>query len=415
VIDHIRVLIANDDIAAAHRLGQSLIQQGYFCEVAPTARAALAVMQRGACDLVICDVRIDAGEAFELLEGLKRTAAKVPVIILTANGSTQEAVEAIKHGAFQYLVRPCPIDDLHGHINRALAQVAALGRRWPSGAHTPWSSEIVHECSAMKTLLESVARVALSSAPVLILGDSGTGKERIARAIHAAGPRQARAFVAVNTSAIPEALLESELFGHVRGAYTGATQARSGLFQEADGGTLFLDEIGDMPRVLQPKLLRALQFGEIRAVGSDHARPVDVRIVAATHRDLDTLVREGGFRDDLRYRLNTVVLMIPPLRARREDIGVLVQQFLVAARARSPASPVTGFSREALALLEQASWPGNVRELESAVERAVILGRDATVAPADLAFLQEASAPSTSSAWPQANGRHFTLRQMNQR
>ena len=415
MIEHIRVLIADDDVVAAHQLGQSLIKQGYFCEVVRNASAALAELRRAACELVICDVRIEAGPAFELLGRLKRAAPSVPVIILTATGSTQAAVDAIKRGAFQYLTMPCSIDDLHSHIHQALAQTTLTAQRWPSGSYASWTEEIVQESSVMKALLDTVARVALASAPVLILGESGTGKERIARAIHEFGPRRARAFVAVNTSAIPEALLESELFGHVRGSFTGATQARAGMFLEADGGTLFLDEIGDMPRTLQPKLLRALQFGEVRAVGSDRARPADARIVAATHRDLDTLVREGTFRDDLRYRLNTIVVRVPPLRERREDIAPLVRQFLAAARLRAPASPVTGFGREALELLEQAPWPGNVRELESAVERAVILGREATVVPADLAFLQAVPAHVPDGAWPRAQGRHFTLRQMNQR
>jgi two-component system response regulator HydG len=263
--------------------------------------------------------------------------------------------------------------------------------------------------------METVALVANSSAPVLIVGDTGTGKERLARAIHARGPRRGRPFVAVNTSAIPEALLESELFGHARGAFTGAQQARAGLFGEADGGTLLLDEIGDMPLTLQPKILRVLQFGEARAVGSDRPRQVDVRIIAATHRDLNARMREGKFRDDLHYRLNTLTLRIAPLRERREDVAPLVRQFLAAARIRAPASPVTSIAPDAMLLLERSPWPGNVRELESAVERVVVLGREATVLARDFSFLEAPPPLVASDVWHQNDGPHFTLRQMNQR
>jgi two-component system, NtrC family, response regulator HydG len=272
-------------------------------------------------------------------------------------------------------------------------------------------AELVQESPLMRQLTESIELVARSKTPVLILGETGTGKERVARAIHAGGARANESFVAINTSAIPEQLLESELFGHVRGAFTGATQSRRGLLMEAHGGTLLLDEIGDMPLTLQPKLLRVLQFGETRPVGSDRIGQVDVRIIAATHRDLALLVREGRFREDLRYRLNVIPLVIPPLRDRREDIMPLAEQFLQEARNRAPTSPVTSFSDEAMHRLTQAAWPGNVRELENMIERLVVLGRDSVVTANDLPFSKENPEVATSSG---PEGTSYTLKQMNQ-
>lgn len=270
-------------------------------------------------------------------------------------------------------------------------------------------AELVQASPIMRQLADSIELVARSNTPVLILGETGTGKERVARAIHAGGARANEPFVAINTSAIPEQLLESELFGHVRGAFTGATQSRRGLLMEAHGGTLLLDEIGDMPLMLQPKLLRVLQFGESRPVGSDRIGQVDVRIIAATHRDLSLLVREGRFREDLRYRLNVIPLVVPPLRNRREDIMPLVEQFLQEARDRSPASPVTSFSDEAMNMLTQAAWPGNVRELENMIERLVVLGRDSEITASDLAFPRENTEEDSSAP----EGTTYTLKQMN--
>ncbi len=270
---------------------------------------------------------------------------------------------------------------------------------------------LVQASPIMRELVESIALVARSETPVLILGESGTGKERVARAIHAGGSRASQPFVAVNTSAIPEQLLESEVFGHVRGAFTGATLARRGLLIEAHGGTLLLDEIGDMPLVLQPKLLRVIQFGETRPIGSDRTGQVDVRVIAATHRDLGELVREGRFREDLRYRLSVIPLLVPPLRDRREDIVPLVTQFLQESQDRNPESPVTSISDEAMNVLNQAPWPGNIRELENAIERLVVLGREAVVTAGDLAFLQDKPSEEMSRV---ADDPSLTLKQMNQ-
>src|SRR5664280_1591391 len=283
----------------------------------------------------------------------------------------------------------------------------------PLKAHLQtFNDGLVQASPVMRELVESIALVARSNTPVLILGESGTGKERVARAIHAGGSRANQPFVAVNTAAIPEQLLESEVFGHVRGAFTGAIQARRDSLMEAHGGTLLLDEIGDMPLMLQPKLLRVLQFGEARPVGSDRIGQVDVRVIAATHRDLGVLVREGRFREDLRYRLNVIPLLVPPLRDRREDIMPLVEQFLREARERTPTSPVTSVSDEAMSVLTHAPWAGNVRELENTIERLVVLGREAVVTAGDLAFLQE---KPPEESWPAIEGAPWTLKQMNQR
>jgi two-component system response regulator HydG len=245
----------------------------------------------------------------------------------------------------------------------------------------------------MRALYELVEHVAHSGAPVLLRGESGSGKELVARALHSEGPRAAEPFVAVNCTALPHALLESELFGHVKGAFTGATTARRGLFVEADKGTLFLDEIGDMPAELQAKLLRVLEDGEVRAVGADASRTVDVRILAATHQELETRVREGRFRADLFYRLNVVTLRIPPLRERREDIPLLVEHFISRARTRNPRSKVTGLSPEVVAALGAMPWPGNVRELENLVERLVVLVPRETVELVDLRLHAPESSP----------------------
>jgi two-component system response regulator HydG len=261
----------------------------------------------------------------------------------------------------------------------------------------------------MRELVESIARISRADSPVLILGESGTGKERVARAIHAGGPRAAAPFVAVNTSAIPEQLLEGELFGHVRGAFTGANQSRPGLLMEASGGSILFDEIGDMALTLQPKLLRALQLGEIRPVGSDRTERVNVRVIAATHQDLEKLVQDGRFREDLRYRLNVIPIVVPPLRERREDIMPLVLHFLRQARERNPESPVVSVNDEAMNMLIRARWPGNIRELENVVERLVVLGREAVVTADDLWFLRDKHA---DNLWRMIDDEPMTLKQV---
>lgn len=409
-----RILIADDDVAWAQELRDRLANEGSLSEVASSCEEALNSIRKLGCDVAVCDVRLNGNQPFELLDRIGALHPNLPVIIGAARSSVAEAVEAVKRGAFQYLPKPFGIDELLGFVVQATAGSLERPR---TAQPRPQSSgmgacDLEQASPLMRELRDSIALVARSSTPVLVLGESGTGKERVARAIHAGGLRASRPFIALNTSAIPEQLLESEVFGHVRGAFTGATQARRGLFVEANGGTLLLDEIGDMPLMLQPKLLRVLQFGEARPVGSDRVGHVDVRVIAATHRDLGKLVREGRFREDLRYRLNVIPLLVPPLRSRKEDIPPLVARFLEEARERSLDSPVSSFSDEAMNVLTHADWVGNVRELENTVERLVVLGHEAVVTSRDLDFLRE-SRPE--DIWLAPERSLWTLKQVNQR
>ena len=412
------MLIADENIEPALVLRDGLAQRGHLCEIASSSDKALLDIRKLAFDIAICDVQMEGQSKFELLEQIGLIQPSLPVIVGAAATSMQEAVAAARCGAFQYVQKPFDIEQLLDFIEqaskdsqrdqRATIPVSEPVRAVPNGG-------IVQASPIMRELVESIGLVARSSAAVLILGESGTGKERVARAIHAESSRAKQPFVAVNSSAIPEQLLESEVFGHVRGAFTGATQARRGLLVEAHGGTLLLDEIGDMPIALQPKLLRVLQFGETRPVGSDRIGHVDVRIIAATHRDLSLLVKDGRFREDLRYRLNVIPLVVPPLRERREDILPLVEQFLQEARERTVTSPVDSINDEAISVLMQAEWPGNVRELENTIERLVVLGRDSVVTPRDLEFMGVKPQGKSWPTWPTNEGSLWTLKEMNNR
>ena len=412
------MLIADENVEAALVMRDGLAQRGHLCEIASSSDKALIDIRKLVFDVAICNVQMGGQSKFELLEQIGLIQPSLPVIVGAAATSMQEAVAAARCGAFQYVQKPFDIEQLLDFIEqaskdsqrgqRATIPVSEPVRAVPSGG-------IVQASPSMRELVESIGLVARSSAAVLILGESGTGKERVARAIHAESSRAKQPFVAVNSSAIPEQLLESEVFGHVRGAFTGATQARRGLLVEAHGGTLLLDEIGDMPLALQPKLLRVLQFGETRPVGSDRIGHVDVRIIAATHRDLSLLVKDGRFREDLRYRLNVIPLVVPPLRERREDILPLVEQFLQEARERTVSSPVDSINDEALSVLMQAEWPGNVRELENTIERLVVLGRDSVVTPRDLEFMGVKPQGESWPIWPTNEGSLWTLKEMNNR
>jgi two-component system response regulator HydG len=336
-------------------------------------------------DVVITDLRMAEVDGFDVLEAARRGDDEVPVILMTAFGGVEGAIEAMRRGAWHYVTKPVRLDELRLHVERALAE-RRLRRevRILRAAERGSLQALIGRSRAMRSLYDLVDRVAPSPAPVLIRGESGTGKELVARAIHQAGPRSAQPFVAINCTALPEALLESELFGHQRGSFTGATAARAGLFVEASGGTLFLDEIGDMVPALQAKVLRAIQFGEVRPVGSDEARHVDVRVIAATHQDLEARVRSGQLRADLYYRLNVVPLAVPALRERAEDVPMLIEHFLARARARNPHSPVEQFAPDLVSALAAARWPGNVRELENLVERVVVIATTPVVGTSEV-------------------------------
>ena len=382
-----RVVVVDDRLEMAETLADGLCDHGYDAVAVASSRRVLEMLAAERVDALVTDLRMPEVDGLELLSTSKRLLPSRPVIVMTAFGAIDSAIESIRRGAYHYLTKPFKLEELLLFLDRALddsrvrseaaALRATLRERFGFGA-VRGSSE------AMRRALEVAERVAPTDVPVLLLGETGTGKSLFARALHAASARAARPFVAVNCAAVPEALLESELFGHLRGAFTGATADRPGLFAEAHGGTLFLDEIGEMTPALQAKLLRAIESGLVRPVGASKEVAVDVRLIAATHQDLRERVRQGSFREDLLYRLEVVSIDLPPLRERREDLPELVDHFIGEARARHPRSPVVRLSAEAMARVLDHDWPGNLRELSHAVERAVVLGASAEAGPADL-------------------------------
>ncbi|RMG90053.1 MAG: response regulator [Candidatus Dadabacteria bacterium] len=372
------LLVVDDDRDLLKLLALRLKAAGFRVTTASSGEEALAALAADVPDLVITDLRMDGMDGMALYDAIRERHPSLPVIILTAHGSIPEAVEATRRGVFGFMTKPFDGRELVAEVRRALA----LGSGPNAGAGESWREEIVTRSPAMEEVLRRAKLAAQGEAAVLICGESGTGKELLARAIHRASPRAAGPFVALNCGAIPEPLLESELFGHARGAFTGATEERPGLLRSAQGGTLLLDEIGDMPLNLQVKLLRVLQDREVRPVGATRVFPVDVRVIAATHRDLDREVREGRFREDLYYRIHVVRLEIPPLAERREDIPLLAEHFLRRLAERS-GRRVAGFAPEAMELLLNAPWPGNVRQLANVVEHAFTLCT-ASLIPADL-------------------------------
>ncbi len=387
-----KILVVDDDDEMAEAIADHLRSEGARCSVVHDGASALSACRERTFDVILTDVRMDGMDGVELLVRLKHVHPEVPVILVTAEGSIPAAVDAMKRGAFEYITKPCEGERLTSLVGQAIAAHAVARRERAKKALPAGTEELIGATASMVDLRSQIELVALASSPVLVFGETGTGKELVARAIHACGPRRQKPLVTVNCSAMPESLLESELFGHVRGAFTGAAQTHRGLFLEADGGTLLLDEIGEMPLGSQAKLLRAIQTGEIRAVGGERSSTVDVRVVAATHRNLQDLVRQGRFRDDLYYRLSVVVLAVPPLRDRREDVAPLAVRFLERARTRAPASPARSLSPALVELLESGNWPGNVRELEGTIERLVVLARSAELGPDDLARAREADA-----------------------
>jgi two-component system response regulator HydG len=409
-----RILVVDDHVEMARLLVDQLGEAGYDVERAGGGREALKRVRAELPDLVITDLRMEEVDGFDVLQGVHEVDPDVPVIVMTAFGAIETAVDAIKRGAYHYLTKPFQLGEVLVFVERALADrrvrsensVLRRGAERSTGA-----TSLVGASAPMRALAELLARAAPSPAPVLITGESGSGKELVARALHDGSPRRERPFVPVNCTALPEALLESELFGHTRGAFSGAAAPRRGLFVEADGGTLFLDEIGDMPAPLQAKLLRVIQDGEVRAVGSDTIRRVDVRILAATNHDLETRVAAGQFRADLFFRLNVVLVTVPPLRERREDVPALVDHFLVRARHRNHAARAQRLSREVLERLAFHRWPGNVRELENLVERLVILAPGEEITLDDLERFAPglASGPSPLEA---AKDRMMSLREL---
>lgn len=357
------ILLVDDDTSLLKLLSLRLTSSGYTVTCAESGPQALKLLD-DSIDLILTDLRMEGMDGLELFNQVQKRRPELPVVIITAHGSIPDAVKATQDGVFGFLTKPIDREQLLDTIEAALSGS-------PSSPDD-WSKEIVTRSGTMTDLLEQAERVSHSTVSVLVSGASGSGKELLARAIHKASPRRNHPFVAINCGALPEQLLESELFGHVKGAFTGAVSRHEGLFQAANGGTLFLDEIGDMPMPLQVKLLRALQERQIRPVGSTESIPVDVRVISATHRDLEKAMQENDFREDLYYRLNVVNLRLPPLRERPEDIPLLARYFVERAASRHN-SKVKGLSPAALTLLAQMAWPGNVRQLENVVEQVTAL------------------------------------------
>jgi two-component system response regulator HydG len=385
-----RILVVDDDRAHATMLSAMLGSWGCEVDTAGDGAEAVARVRERAYDAVLTDVRMAEVDGIEALRRIRLYNPCLPVLIMTAYSSVDTAVNALKAGAFDYLHKPIDFDELRRGLERALEHAGRSREAVAPGAGEGPPAGMIGDSAPMRELFAMIRAVAPSEASVLILGESGTGKELVARALHEGSPRRARPLVTVNCAALAENLLESELFGHEKGAYTGAQRQREGRFVQADGGTLFLDEIGEMAVSLQAKLLRALQEGEVQRLGSDRPLRVDVRVIAATNRDLESEVRDGTFREDLYYRLNVIALRVPALRERAGDIPLLAAHFLNRFAARNRKA-FRGFSPRAMDLMLRHPWPGNVRELENVVERAVILAPGELVTEADLpASLREA-------------------------
>ncbi len=393
------ILLIDDDPSLLRVTEYNLADGGFAVLTAASGSEGLEIFRRASPDMVVTDVQLGDMDGLAVLETVKQEAPDTPVIVITAYGSIELAVQAMHKGAFTFITKPFDRDTLRLSCRKAL-ELGSLRRQARQLAdevnRLTGTRGMETANSAMAELLETALRVAESEATVLVSGESGTGKEVLARLIHQRSPRQAGPMVAVNCAGIPETLIESELFGHVKGAFTGAVAARKGRFQAARGGTLFLDEIGELKPDMQAKLLRAIQERQVEPVGADRSEEIDVRIIAATNRDLQAGIADGSFREDLYYRLSVIPLQLPPLRDRREDIPALARHFLK--KFEAPAG--VRFSDQALAAMARYDWPGNIRELQNVVERCVILRRSDLISPEDLRLpgLRSAEAAAPASA-----------------
>ena len=420
-----RILFADDEASLQELMRIELPRLGHEATVCPDGRTALAALEVTSYDCVVVDLDMPGVGGMEVIARVRETSPDTETLIITGKSSVETAIEAVRQGVFEYLTKPCRLADIQAVLERVrkrrelTSRLKALERRVRRAEGT---THLVGDSAALGQVRRLVDRVAGSEAAVLVRGETGTGKELVARAVHEGSGRAGGPLVAVNCGALPEHLVESELFGHRKGAFTGADEHRAGLFEVADGGTLFLDEIGELPKSLQSRLLRVLESGEIRRVGDNHPITVDVRLVCATHRDLEAMVREGEFREDLLFRINTFEVAVPPLRDRREDIPALVDHLVRRSRPQLPARQEVIDAR-ALATLTAHDWPGNVRELANVVEHALVLCdelplgvehlpvRLARVQPAPAAVVAGPVAPPSLPA-PAGEPRPKTLREL---
>ncbi|HEX4382595.1 MAG TPA: sigma-54 dependent transcriptional regulator [Myxococcales bacterium] len=412
-----RILFVEDDAGLRRLLAETMVARGYEVASAGNGEEALTRLEMGDVDVMVTDFHMPGMDGLALCRRVTEAWPDIPVIVLTAFGSLETAVGAIRSGAYDFVTKPVELDALALSVSRAVERrgLKEEVRRLRAQVSLP-AGDVIGESPILRKAYAVLERVADAEVPVLVLGETGTGKELAARALHDRSRRRNGPFLAVNAAAVPETLLESELFGHTRGAFTGAQSARKGLFQRATGGTLFLDEVGELPLATQPKLLRALQEKKVRPVGSDEEVAFDARIVAATHRDLQALVEQGRFRPDLLYRLDVVSIELPPLRARGNDVLLLAREFLRRAAA-SARKPVLGLSPEAARKLLDYAWPGNVRELQNCLERAVALARYDIVTVEELpkriqefdprTALPEAAEPSTFATLDEVERRYI--------
>ena len=391
------VLVVEDDSGTAESLRQVLEDEGHAVIAAATGEQGLALAAKKNCDVVLTDLKLPDLSGLDIVKRLRNVQAKLPIILMTAHGTTDIAIEATRHGAFDYLLKPFEMPAMLHAIERALAATRLMSQPVEIGNIVADRDAIIGNSRAMQEIYKEIGRVAATTLTVLIRGETGTGKELVARAIYQHSDRVEKPFIAVNCAAIPETLLESELFGHEKGAFTGADARRIGRFEQADGGTIFLDEIGDMRSNTQAKLLRVLQEKTIQRLGGRDGLRIDVRVLAATHRDLEAAMREKEFREDLFFRLNVVVIEIPPLRKRPEDIPDTVRYFLARYGAELGLKEPS-IQAEALRFLQQQPWRGNVRELENAVRKALLMARGYPIG------LDEASRACAGSAPPGVSG-----------
>jgi len=399
-----RILIIDDEESMRHMLSIILKKEGYEVVSAESGQQALKVLGKDDFNFILCDIRMPDMDGLEFLKVVRsqESGVRSVVIMMSAYGTIDTAVECMRLGAYDYISKPFKADEIIITLKKAeeRERLKSENIRLKKAFQEDFDfRNIIASSPQMLDIFNLIEKVAGYNTTVLITGESGTGKELIAKAIHYNGSRKDKPFIAINCGAIPETLLESELFGHVKGAFTDAVRSKSGLFEEADGGTIFLDEIGELPKELQVKLLRVLQEGELRKVGDSKSRKIDVRVIAATARDLSGEIKKGNFRDDLFYRLNVVPITIPPLRERQGDIPLLVNHFTVI-YAKKFSRPIKGADDEAMKYLISYPWPGNVRELENAIERAVILEDGDMIKSENLPFIKE---PSAISHQPSAN------------